>query len=307
MTTDAAIFQGLSWNPITDLNGLFAYHFMVNALIAGTVVAVSASAIGWFMVIRRQAFSGHTLAVVAFPGAAGAILIGLPALAGYYAACLVGALVLAAVSASDTRSVSAESAAIGTVQAFGLALGFLFVSLYGGLLSGYESLLFGTFLGITDHQVVILIAVTLCALVILAAIGRPLYFASVDGTVAAANGVPIAALSITYLLQLGLAVAATSQITGALLVFALLVAPAAAAQQLTTRPARSLALTLLIGLAVTWLGLALAYYSVYPVGFYVTSLAFAGYLIARGTRTASQRTTHRPRPQPSRGGEAVAR
>jgi zinc/manganese transport system permease protein len=307
MTTDAAIFQGLSWNPITDLNGLFAYHFMVNALIAGTVVAVSASAIGWFMVIRRQAFSGHTLAVVAFPGAAGAILIGLPALAGYYAACLVGALVLAAVSTSDTRSVSAESAAIGTVQAFGLALGFLFVSLYGGLLSGYESLLFGTFLGITDHQVVILIAVTLCALVILAAIGRPLYFASIDGTVAAANGVPVAALSITYLLLLGLAVAATSQITGALLVFALLVAPAAAAQQLTTRPARSLALTLLIGLAVTWLGLALAYYSVYPVGFYVTSLAFAGYLIARGTRTASQRTTHRPRPQPSRGGEAVAR
>jgi zinc/manganese transport system permease protein len=307
MTTDAAIFQGLSWNPKTDLNGLFAYHFMVNALIAGTVVAVSASAIGWFMVIRRQAFSGHTLAVVAFPGAAGAILIGLPALAGYYAACLVGALVLAAVSASDTRSVSAESAAIGTVQAFGLALGFLFVSLYGGLLSGYESLLFGTFLGITDHQVVILIAVTLCALVILAAIGRPLYFASVDGTVAAANGVPIAALSITYLLLLGLAVAATSQITGALLVFALLVAPAAAAQQLTTRPARSLALTLLIGLAVTWLGLALAYYSIYPVGFYVTSLAFAAYLIARGTRTASQRTTHRPRPQPSRGGEAVAR
>ncbi len=307
MTTDAAIFQGLSWNPITDLNGLFAYHFMVNALIAGTVVAVSASAIGWFMVIRRQTFSGHTLAVVAFPGAAGAILIGLPALAGYYAACLVGALVLAAVSASDTRSVSAESAAIGTVQAFGLALGFLFVSLYGGLLSGYESLLFGTFLGITDHQVVILIAVTLCALVILAAIGRPLYFASIDGTVAAANGVPIAALSITYLLLLGLAVAATSQITGALLVFALLVAPAAAAQQLTTRPARSLALTLLIGLAVTWLGLALAYYSIYPVGFYVTSLAFAAYLIARGTRTASQRTTHRPRPQPSRGGEAVAR
>ena len=286
MTTEASIFQGLSWNPLTDLNGLFAYHFMVNALIAGTVVAISASAIGWFMVIRRQTFSGHTLAVVAFPGAAGAILVGLPALAGYYAACLVGALVLALVSASDTRSLSSESAAIGTVQAFGLALGFLFVSLYGGLLSGYEALLFGTFLGITDHQVMILIAVSVCALVILAAIGRPLYFASIDGTVAAANGVPIAALSVVYLLLLGLAVAATSQITGALLVFALLVAPAATAQQLTARPARSLALTLGIGLAVTWSGLALAYYSIYPVGFYVTSLAFAAYLLARGARTA---------------------
>ncbi len=286
MTTEASIFQGLSWNPLTDLNGLFAYHFMVNALIAGTVVAISASAIGWFMVIRRQTFSGHTLAVVAFPGAAGAILVGLPALAGYYAACLVGALVLALVSASDTRGLSSESAAIGTVQAFGLALGFLFVSLYGGLLSGYESLLFGTFLGITDHQVMILIAVSVCALVILAAIGRPLYFASIDGTVAAANGVPIAALSVVYLLLLGLAVAATSQITGALLVFALLVAPAATAQQLTARPARGLALTLVIGLAVTWSGLALAYYSIYPVGFYVTSLAFAAYLLARGARAA---------------------
>jgi zinc/manganese transport system permease protein len=215
--------------------------------------------------------------------------------------------VLALVSASDTRSLSSESAAIGTVQAFGLALGFLFVSLYGGLLSGYESLLFGTFLGITDHQVVILIAVTVCALVILAAIGRPLYFASVDGTVAAAHGVPIAALSIAYLLLLGLAVAATSQITGALLVFALLVAPAATAQQLTARPARSLALTLLIGLAVTWLGLALAYYSIYPVGFYVTSLAFAAYLLARGVRAAGERTARTPRTRPSRGGEAVAR
>jgi zinc/manganese transport system permease protein len=289
MTTDASIFQGLSWNPLTDLNGLFAYHFMVNALIAGTVVAISASAIGWFMVIRRQTFSGHTLAVVAFPGAAGAILVGLPALVGYYTGCLAAALVLAVVSAADGRSLSSESAAIGTVQAFGLALGFLFVSLYGGLLSGYESLLFGTFLGITDRQVMMLIGISACALVILGAIGRPLYFASVDGAVAAASGVPIAVLSVAFLLLLGLAVAATSQITGALLVFALLVAPAATAQQLTTRPARSMALTLVIGLAVTWLGLALAYYSIYPVGFYVTSLAFAAYLLARGARAAGER------------------
>jgi zinc/manganese transport system permease protein len=289
MTTEAAIFQGLSWNPASDVSGLFAYHFMVNALVAGTVVAISSSAMGWFMVVRRQAFSGHTLAVVAFPGAAGAILVGLPALAGYYAACTLAALVLAAVSASGTRNLAMESAAIGTVQAFGLGLGYLFVSLYGGLLSGYESLLFGTFLGITDRQVVVLIVVTVCTLAVLGWIGRPLYFASIDGTVAAANGVPVAALSVGFLLLLGLAVAATSQITGALLVFALLVAPAATAQQITARPARSLVLTLLIALCVTWLGLAMAYYSIYPVGFYVTSLAFAAYLLARGARAAAAR------------------
>jgi zinc/manganese transport system permease protein len=308
MTAEAAIFQGLSWDPVTDLNGLVAYHFMVNALVAGTVVAISSSAIGWFMVVRRQTFSGHTLAVIAFPGAAGAILIGLPALAGYYAACIAGALVLAAVSASDIRSLASESAAIGTVQALGLALGYLFVSLYGGLLNGYESLLFGTFLGITDQQVVVLAVVTVCALAVLGAIGRPLYFASVDATVAAANGVPIAVLSIGFLLLLGVAVAATSQITGALLVFALLVAPAAAAQQITARPARSLALTLLIGLTVTWLGLAMAYYSIYPVGFYVSSLAFAAYLLARGARAVAERAARPPRRRGSRRGEeAVAR
>jgi zinc/manganese transport system permease protein len=307
MITEAALFEGLSWNPVTDVSGLFAYHFMVNALIAGTAVAVSASAIGWFMVIRRQTFSGHTLAVIAFPGAAGAILIGLPAMFGYYAACILGALVLAAVSASDTRGLASESAAIGTVQAFGLALGYLFMSLYGGLLGGYESLLFGTFLGITDQQVAMLIGVTVCALVVVAALGRPLYFASVDGTVAAANGVSIAALSVGFLLLLVLAVAATSQITGALLVFALLVAPAATAQQITARPARSLALTVGIALAVTWLGLAMAYYSIYPVGFYVTSLAFAAYIFARLARAAGEHASRHPRARvDSRGEQATA-
>jgi zinc/manganese transport system permease protein len=305
MITEAAIFQGLSWNPVADLNGLFAYHFMVNALIAGTVVAISSGAIGWFMVIRRQTFSGHTLAVIAFPGAAFAILVGLPALVGYYVACTLGALALAAASACATRSLASESAAIGTIQAFGLALGYLFVSLYGGLLSGYESLLFGTFLGITDQQVEILIGVSVCALAILAVVGRPLYFASVDGPVAAAGGVPVAALSVGFLVLLGLAVAATSQITGALLVFALLVAPAATAQQITSRPARSLALTLVIGLTVTWLGLGMAYYSIYPVGFYVTSLAFAAYLVARAVRAATERTVRTARAPIDRTGAEV--
>jgi zinc/manganese transport system permease protein len=281
MPTSTAAFQGLSWNPLSDLSQLFAYHFMVNALGAGTIVAIMAGSIGWFMVIRHQTFAGHTLAVIAFPGAAGAILVGLPALVGYYTACTLAALTLSVVSASGTRSQASESAAIGSVQALGLGLGFLFVSLYGGVLSGLDSLLFGTFLGITDQQVGVLLAVGIAAVVVLSFMGRPLYFASIDEVVARANGVPVAALSVGFLVLLGLAVAATSQITGALLVFALLVAPAAAAQQLTTRPARSLALTIAIALLVTWLGLGIAYFSIYPVGFYVTSLAFAAYVLAR--------------------------
>ena len=289
MSIDAAVFQGLSWNLPADVRQLFAFHFMVNALEAGTAVAVMAGAIGWFMVLRRQTFAGHTLAVIAFPGAAGAALAGLPLATGYFGACVAGALALAGVSADRTGSHSRESAATGTVQAFALGLGFLFVGLYHGLLNGISSLLFGTFLGISDTQAHTLVAVAAVALALLAVAGRPLLFASIDGDVARAAGVPVRALSLGFLLLLGLAVAATSQITGALLVFALLVAPAATAQQLTARPLQGLLLSVLLGLAVTWLGLAFAYFSIYPAGFYITSLAFGAYVLARGARAVAAR------------------
>jgi zinc/manganese transport system permease protein len=204
-------------------------------------------------------------------------------------ACGLGALALSAVTSGETRSISHESAAIGSVQAFALGLGFLFVSLYHGLLNGLESLLFGTFLGITDDQVLVLLIVALAVLALLAAVARPLLFASVDADVARASGVPVTALSAGFLLLLGLAVAATSQITGALLVFALLVTPAATAQLVTPRPALSLALSVAIALLVTWLGLAIAYFSVYPVGFYVTSLSFGLYVVVRAWRAVAVR------------------
>ena len=263
------------------IDELFRFHFMTNALIAGTIVAVTASAIGWFMVVRRQTFAGHTLSLIAFPGAAAAALAGAPVFVGYFVACGTGALALAAVSGGEARSISQESAAIGSVQAFALGLGFLFVSLYHGLLTGLDSLLFGTFLGITDSQVLLLAGATGLVLVALTTIGRPLFFASVDSDVARASGVPVAALATGFLLLLGLAVAATSQITGALLVFALLVTPPATAQLITQRPLPSLLLSLGLALVVTWVGLGIAYYSIYPVGFWVTSLSFALYVLAR--------------------------
>jgi zinc/manganese transport system permease protein len=271
----------ISWNLGSDLDQLTQFPFMVQALEAGAIVAVMAGAIGWFMVFRRQTFAGHTLSVIAFPGAAGATLIGLSLAVGYYGACVLGAAALSIVSGSGSRSVSSESAAIGSVQAFGLGLGFLFVSLYGGQLNGLQALLFGTFLGITATQVQTLFWIALAVLIVLALAGRPLLFASVDGAVARASGVPTAALDFGFLLLLGLAVAATAQITGALLVFALLVTPAATAQQMTSRPGRGLLLSVLIALLVTWLGLGIAYFSPYPVGFWVTSLSFGLYVLVR--------------------------
>jgi zinc/manganese transport system permease protein len=190
-------------------------------------------------------------------------------------------LALSVTSREGMRGRSTESASIGAVQAFALGLGFLFVTLYHGQLSDLEALLFGTFLGITAGQVLTLLWVAVATLAILATVARPLLFASVDPAVARARGVPTLALDVGFLLLLGLAVAATAQITGALLVFALLVTPAATAQQLTTRPALGLVLSALIALVVTWIGLAVAYFSPYPVGFWVTSFSFGLYVLVR--------------------------
>jgi zinc/manganese transport system permease protein len=275
-----SVFTGLSWNPVHDVHELFTYPFMVHALEAGTIVAVMAGVIGWFMVLRRQTFAGHTLSMTAFTGASAASLAGAPVAVGYFGICGLGALALAA-AAGTRRSLSSESAATGSIGAFALALGFLFVNLYHGVLNGLDSLLFGTFLGITSGQVTTLLVVAVVAIALVALAARPLLFASVDPDVARAAGVRVSLLGLGFLLVLGLAVAETSQITGSLLVFALLVTPAATAQRLTSRPLAGVVLSVVVALAVTWLGLALAYFSIYPVGFYITSISFALYLLAR--------------------------
>ena len=284
----------LGANLVSDLHELFTYHFMVTALAAGTVVAVLAAAVGWVMVLRRQSFAGHTLAVVGFPGAAGATLVGLPIAVGYFGACVAAALVIAAIPRGRAgTSRGAESAVTGAVQAFALAAGVLFVNLYQGFLNGVDALLFGSFLGITDSQVWSLTAVAVGALALLVLLGRPLLFASVDPDVARARGVPVRALSLAFVVLLGVAVAAASEITGSLLVFALLVMPAAAAQQVTARPGLGLVLSVALGLLVTWSGLAVAYFSIYPSGFYLTSFGFAVYLVAAGVRGVSEARSRR--------------
>jgi zinc/manganese transport system permease protein len=276
----------LSPNPIEDLRQLVTYPFMVNALEAGTIVAVLAGIVGWYVVLRRAAFASHTLSVMAFPGAAGAALAGLPTALGYYVACTAAALAIGRSGRAGRpgRTQGGESAVIGTVQTVGLAAGFLFLSLNAAVLGGPETLLFGTFLGITRGQVLGLLLVALAALAILAALTRPLLFASVDREVARASGVPVALLDALFLLVLGLAIAAISQLTGALLVFALLVAPPAAAQRLTLRPAIGVILSVAFAVVTIWLALAIAYFSIYPVGFYVTTIGFVIYVLARAAR-----------------------
>jgi zinc/manganese transport system permease protein len=250
------------------------------------------------MVLRRQSFVGHTLALIGFPGAAGAIWLAINPQFGYFGGCLAAALVIAALPHGGRSGVAVggggeESAVVGTVQGFALACGFLFVSLYQGFLSGLNNLLFGSITGVADNQVLILLIAGIGCLLVLAVIARPLLFASVDPDVARARGVPVRLVNVVFLLVLGAAAAGTSQVTGSLLVFALLVAPAATAARLTARPAAGLLLSIAIALAVTWLGESIAFFSPYPIGFWVTTLAFSAFLLASGYRALADRLSHR--------------
>jgi zinc/manganese transport system permease protein len=293
----AIVEPQLTWDLVRDVRQLLEFPFMVNAFRAGTIVAITAGCVGWFMVIRRETFAGHTLAVVGFPGAAGSVLLGLSASLGFFAFGIVAA-VLIGLAPRSGRSGDA-SAVIGTVQAFALACGFLFTSLYRGNLGGINALLFGSFLGITSSQVVGLAVLSLAALVALGLMARPLLFASIDPDVAAARGVPVRKLGVAFLVVLAVAAGGSGQITGALLVFALLVLPPATAQRLTNRPGLGIGLSVAIAVLVTWASLALAYYSDYPIGFYVTSTAFGLYLVVVALpRLRPARAPHRLDPDP---------
>jgi len=278
---------GLSWDFLADLQLLLQFHFMQNAYIAGTLVAILAGVAGYFVVLRGQSFAAHMLSQVGFPGAAAGVLVHVSPVLGLIVFCVAAAIGIGYTGPNLDAGHRAESAAVGSILAFSLGLGLLFFRLYAGSAQGIYGFLFGTILGITDRDVQLTLAVAVVSLLALAFIGRPLVFASVDPDVAEARGVAVRGLSIAFLVILAFAVAITVQIVGTLLIFALLVTPGAAALQLTARPPVGVALSIGLSITFTWLGLALAYFSDYPAGFFITTLAFGTYVLIRGARAVT--------------------
>ena len=279
--------QGPSWDLVADVQLLLQFHFMQNAFVAGTLVALLAGAAGYFVVLRGQSFAAHMLSQVGFPGAAGAVLVHVAPVFGLVAFCVAAALGIGWVGRNVDAGHRAESAAVGSILAFSLGLGLLFFRLYAGSAAGIYGFLFGTILGISDRDVQLTFVVALLGLGALAVFGRRLVFATVDPDVAEARGVNVRLLSIGFLVIVALSVAITVQIVGTLLIFALLVAPGASALQLTARPVRALALSVLLSLGFTWLGVALAYFSDLPVGFFISTVSFVAYVAIRAVKGAS--------------------
>ena len=270
-----------SWDLLADLQLLLEFHFMQNALLAGTLVALLAGATGYFIVLRGQSFAAHTLSQVGFPGAAAGILLHLSPVLGLIGFCVTAALGIGLRGRGLDAGWRGESAAVGGILAFALAVGLLFFSLYAGSVEAIYAFLFGSILGVTDRDVLVTALTTALALLALAVLGRPLIFASVDPEAAEARGVPVRALALAFLVLVALSVAVAVQIVGTLLVFALLVTPGAAAQRLTPRPGLGLGLSTVLSLLFVWSGLSVAYFSPLPVGFAVTTLAFGTYVLAR--------------------------
>jgi zinc/manganese transport system permease protein len=259
------------------MGDLFHYEFMVHAFEAGTIIAIVAGTIGYFVVLRGSAFAAHALSHIGFAGATGAVVLSLNPIFGLLAFTLGAG---AAIGALGNR-LRSRDVTIGIVLAWTLGLGVLFISLYRGYATEAYALLFGEILGISSSDVVVTLIAGVITLIAVVAIYRPLLFSSVDEDLAAAKGVPVTALSIAFMAILAVAVTEAVQVVGVLLIFALIVTPAAIAVRFTSRPALAIATGIVLALAFTWVGLAIAFYSPHPVSFFITTLAFATYLAAR--------------------------
>jgi zinc/manganese transport system permease protein len=266
-----------SWNVVDDWQQLVHYEFMRHALLAGGVAAVLCGAVGYFVVLRGLSFATDTLTHVGFAGASGAVIVGLSPVVG-----LLGLTALMAVALGVLEQrLRGRDVVIGMILVLTLGLGLLFLRLYSGYSNETYALLFGAILALSARDVVVVAVGAVIALAALTVIFRPLLFASLDDELAQARGVPVRGVSTAFLLVLAVAVTAATQVIGALLAVALLIAPAATAQRLTGRPAASLLLSVLIALAVTWTGVALAFWQPYPVSFFITSLSTLSYLAVR--------------------------
>jgi len=256
---------------------LLGQHFVHTALLAGAVVAITSGAIGTFVVTRGASFAVHAISELGFTGAAGALVVGLDPVIGMLGGSLAVGLVLGLLSLRGRE----RDSAIGAVLAFGLGVGVLFLSLYQGYATEATNLLFGSIVGVSDHQLGVLAAVGAVVLVGIGALYRPLLFSSVDPEVAAARGVPLRALSVAMFLLLALTTAEAIQVVGVLLVLTLVITPAAAAQRLTVRPGLAVVLSIAIALVATEGGILLSLEKSWPTSFFISAISFAVYVAAR--------------------------
>jgi len=258
---------------------MLEYDFMRNAFAAAGVAAVVSGLVGYFLVLRGQTFAGHALSHIGFAGATGAMLIGVAPVWG-----LVGLTLAAGIGMGLLgERISGRDVAIGVVLALALGFGLLFLHYYTSFATQATALLFGNVLAVDRAMIGTLVGLGLVTLGGLAAIMRPLIFASLQPELAEAKGVPLRFVSTAFLTVVALAVSECAQIVGILLVFSLMVGPPATAQRLVTGLWSGMALSAALALAEAWCGIAIAYHTDWPVSFCIALLSALGYFLSRGS------------------------
>ncbi len=264
------------------IQAMLEYDFMRNAFLAATVVALVAGMVGYFLVLRGQTFAGHALAHVGFTGATGAVLVGIAPLWG---------MVLMTVAAGIGMGVMGErlaqrDVAVGLVLALSLGFGLLFLHFFTAFATQATALLFGNVLAVDVGTVWMLLGLGVVSVAALAVISRPLLFASLQPELAEAKGVSLRLYAVLFLAIVALATAECAQIVGVLLVFTLMVGPAAAAQRLVRSVGQGIVLSAALALFEAWGGITLAYYTDWPASFWITALSALVYLLSTVPRSA---------------------
>lgn len=281
------------WSQIAGFNDYGELLTLVRfSLIAAAVLGIAGGLIGVFVMQRDMAFAVHGISELSFAGAAAALLLGVNVVAGSIAGSLIAAILIGMLGARarDRNSI------IGVLMPFGMGLGILFLALYPGRSGNKFGLLTGQIISVDGPQLGVLIAISVAVLIALFVVWRPLTFDSLDPEVAAARGVPSRALSLGFMVVLGLMVAVAVQIIGALLVMALLVTPAAAAMRVSSSPRLVPVLSMIFGFVSATGGVLLAIGGSLPISPYITTISFVIYLVCRvvGARRGRSRTVSRP-------------
>ncbi|WP_394806594.1 metal ABC transporter permease [Bifidobacterium pullorum] len=258
---------------------------MTNAFLAGLAISLAAGVMGYFTIARHSTFAAHALAHIGLPGATGAVLLGLPVSLGLGVFALGGALVIGALG----KRASQREIATGTVLAFATGLGLFFARLSSSASQQMQSILFGSILTITTGQIIGFLVFDVILLAVLAVIYRPLLFSSLDEQVAQAKGVPIGVMNIAFMAIMAGVITIAVPAVGTLLIFALVITPAAAANIIARSPFRAMVMATALCLAAIWGGLVLSAMFPAPPSFIIVALSTAFWALARGVAALRKR------------------
>lgn len=254
---------------------MFQYEFMRHAFMAGTIAAILAGAVGYFVILRKLSFAAHALGHIGFAGASGALLVGLTPITGQFILTVLAAVGMGALG----ERISKSDMAIGVILSFCLGLGTLFLHLYNGYAGQATIILFGNLLGVSDHDLHLMFWLMIVSICAIAMITKRLLFASLEPELASAKGISLTGMAILFVVIMAIAVTLASQVVGVILVFVLIIGPAAIAVQWTHRFWTGISISVLLAVAIVWMGIILAYFTDWPISFWISALVFIIYIL----------------------------